>query len=295
VSAVGSCKRSTATPSGWDLDRIELEIEALLEHDPAQAERFFLNRKLASEGAAFDFEAWKTLAEPKVIPDGATIVIGVDGARHDDALAIVACEVETGYIWPLDIIERPDDADENYEHDKDRADGAVSDAFERYAVWRCYCDEHHIRHLIEGWQNRYGEKRVATWLTNRNQAIAWAVRNFEKALASGDFKHSGDETLSRHVANARRRPLTVIDDKEKPMHTLGKDSWRSPRKIDGAMAAILAWEARSDAIAAGAIFTGESPGLPSTPKPERYVPGSAMNLERVAVPIGDGSPMGSVS
>jgi hypothetical protein len=113
-------------------------------------------------------------------PDGATIVIGVDGARHDDALAIVACEVETGYMWPLDIIERPDDADENYEHDKDRADGAVSDAFERYAVWRCYCDEHHIRHLIEGWQNRYGEKRVATWLTNRNQPIAWAVRNFRR-------------------------------------------------------------------------------------------------------------------
>jgi hypothetical protein len=41
------------------------------------------------------------------------------------------------------------------------------------------------------------------------------------------------------VANARKRPLTVLDDKEKPMHTLGKDSWRSPRKIDGAMAAVL--------------------------------------------------------
>jgi hypothetical protein len=43
--------------SWWiDFDRIDAEIEALLEHDPAQAERFFLNRKLASEGAAFDIE-----------------------------------------------------------------------------------------------------------------------------------------------------------------------------------------------------------------------------------------------
>jgi hypothetical protein len=35
-----------------DLDRIDGEIEALLEYDPAQAERWFLNRKLASEGAS---------------------------------------------------------------------------------------------------------------------------------------------------------------------------------------------------------------------------------------------------
>ena len=48
---------SATERGGWvDLDRIDAEIEALLEHDPAQAERFFLNRKLASEGAAFDVE-----------------------------------------------------------------------------------------------------------------------------------------------------------------------------------------------------------------------------------------------
>jgi hypothetical protein len=53
---------STLEKGGWvDLDRIDAEIEALLEHDAAQAERFFLNRKLASEGAAFDPERIKEL------------------------------------------------------------------------------------------------------------------------------------------------------------------------------------------------------------------------------------------
>jgi hypothetical protein len=58
--------------SWWvDLDRIDQEIEALLEHDPAQAERFFLNRKLASEGAAFDIEKYKALRQaPKRSVDG---------------------------------------------------------------------------------------------------------------------------------------------------------------------------------------------------------------------------------
>jgi hypothetical protein len=189
--------------SYWvDLDRIEIEVEALLEHDPAQAERFFLNRKLASEGAAFDFEQWKKLAEPRTVPAGATIVLGVDGARHDDAIACVACDVESGYVWTVDIIERPDDAGPDYEHDLHRFDEAVKEMFERYQVWRCYCDPQHIAHLLEGWQNLFGEKRVVEWATYRNRPIAWAVRKFTQAIAAGDFKHSGDDVLTRHVQNS---------------------------------------------------------------------------------------------
>jgi hypothetical protein len=125
--------------SYWvDLDRIDAEVEALLEHDAAQAERFFLNRKLASEGAAFDFEKWREKARKrKAPPKGARVVIGVDGALNDDALAIVACEVKTGFMWPLGIWERPADAGPDYEHPKHEVDGVVTEAFEFYSVWRC--------------------------------------------------------------------------------------------------------------------------------------------------------------
>ena len=57
---------SSVDAGGWvDLDRIDVEIEALLEHDAAQAERWFLNRCFASEGAAFNIEAWRRNAKPK--------------------------------------------------------------------------------------------------------------------------------------------------------------------------------------------------------------------------------------
>jgi hypothetical protein len=46
--------------SWWvDLDRIDSEIQALLPRDPAQAERWFLNRKVATEDQAFDMGAWE--------------------------------------------------------------------------------------------------------------------------------------------------------------------------------------------------------------------------------------------
>jgi hypothetical protein len=257
---------ATTDRGGWvDLDRIDAEIEALLEHDAAQAERFFLNRKLASEGAAFDVERFIAGKAPRTIAPQEIVALGVDGARHKDAIAVVATHVKSGYQWPVIIIERPRHAPEDYEHDFDAVDAAVSEVFERYIVWRAYCDDQYIQWLVEKWQNRYGERRVAVWHTNRPRPIAWAVRNYEDAIASGDFHHDGDRVFTEHIRHARRRMLTVLDDEERPMHTISKDSHDSPRKIAAAMAGVLSWEARSDCIAAGAVYLGPDP----EPQPAR--------------------------
>jgi hypothetical protein len=255
---------------GWvDRERIHAEIEALLEHDAAQAERFFLNRKLASEGAAFDIQAFKALADPgHRVPKGTPIVIGVDGARFDDAFAIVATEVATGFQWPLDIIERPENAPDDYEHDFERADGAMREAFERWNVWRVHIDPQRIEHLVERWANRWGSRRIVEWLTYRPRHIAYAIREYEQAIGSGDLSHDGNPTFERHIANARRRELTVKDDRERLMHTLSKDSIRSPRKIDAAMAAVLSWKARSLALEAGVVRMDGQPETPAEPEPK---------------------------
>lgn len=240
--------------SWWvNLDRIDAEIVALLDRDPAQAERWFLNRKIAGEDAVFDGEHWDGLAKLEYEPEaGSLVVVGVDGARFDDALAIVATEVQTGFQWPLEIIERPENAPPDYEHDFDRADGAVVDAFERFYVWRLYADEQYIEQLVDRWKGRWGEKRVIGWLTNRPRQAAWAVRNYQTAVGAGDVSHNGDETFARHIKNARKQKVNVHDDNHQRMHTMSKDSPRSRRKMDGAWAGCLSWEARGDAIAAGA-------------------------------------------
>jgi hypothetical protein len=255
---------------GWiDVDRIDVEIEALLQHDPAQAERWFMNRTLATEGAAFDIVRFKELKRAKWYPPGgAWIVIGVDGARFEDALAIIATDLTTGFQWPLEIIERPEDAPDDYEHDFDRADGAVQGAFERFKVWRVYIDPQRIEHLVERWSNRWGSKRVVEWLTYRPRHIAWAIREYEQAIGAGTLSHDGNPAFERHVANARRRELTVKDDRERLMHTLSKDSIRSPRKIDAAMAAVLSWKARGDALEAGIVRLDGDPVMPPEPEPK---------------------------
>jgi hypothetical protein len=238
-----------------DLDRIDGEIVALLaKGDAAQAERFFLNRKLAGEDAAFppglvdrNIVPGRKEADPKSL-----ITIGVDGARFVDAIAVVATDVRSGFQWPLGVWERPEHAPDDYEHPFHEVDGAMTEAFDRFRVWRVYVDPQYIDPLLEKWQGRWGEKVVMPWYTNRPKQVAWAVRGFIDAAGAEDWTHNGNATFVRHLKNARKYPLNVYDDKHRQMYSLSKDRPDSPRKIDAAMAAVLSWEARSDAIAGGA-------------------------------------------
>lgn len=239
--------------SWWvDLDRIDAEIEALLPRDPAQAERWFLNRKNAATGRAFDGALWDALASPREIAAGELVVLGIDGARARDALAIVATCVETGYQWPVGIWERPEAVEDDYEHPFDEIDGALVDVFDRFQVWRAYVDPQHITGWLEKWQGRWGDSKVLPWWTNRPRPMAFAVRTYTDAVGARELQHDGDRQMAQHVKNAVRMPLRVLDDEGQPMHGLQKDRPNSPRKIDAAIAGVLSWEARGDAVAAGA-------------------------------------------
>ena len=254
--AYGDSVRNGRTWKGWvDLDRIDVEVEALLKRDPAQAERFFLNRVHAGEDVAFDLEAWRNAAHPEiVVPDGTLISIGVDGARWQDALAIIATTVDGFHQWPLCIIERPPGADENYEHDFELADAAVDEAFERFDVGLIYSDPQKIEHLTDRWTGRYGKDHVADFVTNlRSRKLGDAVGYFVAAVAGGDVTHDGDSVFARHISNARRKLLPALDDDGRNLLTLTKDRPHSPNKIDAAMAAVISAEARRDCIAKGML------------------------------------------
>jgi len=245
-----------------EVESIDAEAVELSEKDPAQAERFFGNRIRAAADAAFDLAHFKTLHRRDYMPDpGAVVTIGVDGARYHDALAIVATEAATGFQWPLGIWERPEHAPDDYEHPRDHADAAVADAFDRYRVWRMYIDPQYIDHLVDAWCGRWGTDRVKAWVTSRPRPIAWALRAYAASQKAGDLSHNGDRTFTAHMGNAKRRTVNVYDDEHRPMWGVSKEAPNSPLKIDAAMAGCLSWEARGDAIAAGATARKRRPAV----------------------------------
>ena len=255
--------RAVYSGAPWvDLDGIDAEIVELLMRDPAQAERFYLNRVQATASAAFDLEAFVKLGEPgRVIEPGRLVTLGFDGARRQDATALVATDVELGFQQTLGVWEHPLELDpETSDWEVDEADvrAAVEQAFDEFDVWRLYADPPYWETATDDWAGTYGDKRVVRWWTNRTRAMAYAVRAYTEAIGTGAVTHDGHDALVRHVGNAVKRPTRIrVPETGAFLHVIGKEGAKSRRKIDAAMAAVLSWEARGDAIRDGALKRAE--------------------------------------
>lgn len=220
--------------------------------DRSYWERVYCNRLVQASRQAFDPNAWKALARVESpVKDGDLITIGFDGALTFDSTGIVCTHVETGYQWPAGLWERPYNADE-WMVPKQEVDDVVHELFERYDVWRMYADPPYWEDQIDSWIGEFGEERVIKWWTNRRNQMAHALLAFHGAIAQKTLSHSGDKDLDRHVANARRHDLPQRDENGAKLWLIRKERPDSPFKIDLAMAAVLSWEARMDAIASGA-------------------------------------------
>lgn len=244
--------------AAWvDLPRL---VEEILDPDtdPNDAKRYYLNVAAPSSDWAFDRPKWGDLGTGALPADGELIVAGFDGARFDDAVGLVCCDVVTGAVWTQAVWERPDKAPEDYEHPEVEVTAAVEQMFDRWQVWRMYADPFFWEQTIASWEAKHrgrdGKPRVAAFWTNQWKPIGLACQSLASAVRAGAIHHLGednDEALTRHVRNAIRRTVHARDDSGKPLWTLSKPA--PGRKIDLAMALVLAWRARTDALAAGAV------------------------------------------
>ncbi len=228
--------------------------------DKPYLERVHTNRLVQASSKAFDTEQWKKLAKPHEVPDGAFITIGFDGSRHWDATGLIATEVQTGFQWVAGVWQRPATLrkEDEWEVPASEVDAAVDDLFTRYEVWRMYCDPPYWESTVAEWSGRYGAERVIPWCTNRWSQMAYALRSFHNAQRDGELSHDGSAVFQAHIGAACRNLLNIRDDKGERLWVIQKERPDSPHKIDLAVAGCISWEARRDAITAGAEAEGPS-------------------------------------
>jgi hypothetical protein len=226
--------------------------------DRAYLQRVWLNQLVQSSTQAFDAEQWKRLADSAHrVSVRAQIALGFDGSVRHDATALVATELITGYQWLVGLWERPYGREE-WEVPTGEVDQRVRETFERYTVWRMYADPFRWESRVADWAGAFGKERVVFWETNRPRPMALACVAFHNAIMEGLISHDGDGNLTRHIGNARKDDSAhMVDEQGKPLWTIRKERPDSPLKIDAAMAAILSWKARTDAVAAGVTQSRE--------------------------------------
>lgn len=244
--------------AGWR----DIEAIVSLWNDPTTDrtywERVFCNRLVKSASQAFDVEQWKTLARSESpVKSGDLITIGFDGAVFHDSTAIVCTHVESGYSWMAGVWECPPGRDD-WQVPAGAVDATMRALFKRYDVSRCYCDPPYWQSWIANWRGDFGEERVVEWWTNRRRPMTAALENFDSAIREGLISHDGNKDVARHLGNSRKQELPQRDEQGKALWLIRKERPDSPQKIDLAMASILSWEARTDAIAAGVLADVES-------------------------------------
>lgn len=253
------CKRP-----GWvDLGHIAASIWDP-DADPQLSRSDWLNQITHASNAWLSQPEWAGCAEPrKVVADRDVVVLGFDGSRgrakgKPDATALIGCRLTDGHLFQVGVWEAGDNPDEwaRWEPDLVQLEAAVADCFRRYSVVGFYADPgKDWRSHVNAWEARFsGRVKVKAthahpfewWMTGgRSGLVQRAVEQFEGAVRNGDMSHDGSYGLTRHVLNARRRLSAG-------KLALGKENDYSPNKIDAAVAAVLAWQARLDALAAGA-------------------------------------------
>lgn len=224
------------------------------ETDAAYWERVWTNRLVKGGSQAFDVLRWDALKAPNPVKPGDLITLGFDGALTFDSTGIVATHVETGFQWKPAVWERPKGLDpkKEWQVPATEVDAAIRKLFAEYSVWRLYADPPYWQTWIAQWRRDFGEERVIDWFTTRTRQMTAALENFTTAITEGTLSHDGDQDLRRHLGNSRKKNLPTTEEDGQPQYLIQKETPKSPLKIDLAMCAVLSFEARTDAIAAGA-------------------------------------------
>lgn len=221
--------------------------------DVIDSRRYFLNARTSASDAWIAADEWAQCADAtSTLHDGDTITLGFDGAVRSDSTALCACRVTDGHIFLLGCWEKTVTQRESWEVDREAVDATVSAAFDRYDVVGFYADPPHWQDTVDRWSREFGDRlrikasasRPIEWWTNRPKVMVDVLSRFRDAVVEKRLTHDGDTVLTRHVLNARRRL-------GRSGITIAKEHPQSDRKIDAAIAATLAYEARADAVATG--------------------------------------------
>lgn len=228
--------------------------------DRPYLERVWLNRWVKSGAQAFDAKRWGELASTELIPPGAAVTAGFDGARFKDSTGLVVTEISTGrqMLWagwerPIDL----DPDDDQWEIDEADVTAAVEAMHEHFRVVKVYADPAHWTETIGTYAGRWGTWEEF-WTLGNPKRMAWATRAYVEAQDTGAVTHETgrvdrdqlEADFDRHIGNAGRQDVNVFDDEGKRLFVMAKI--HPDRKFDYAMAGCLSWKARLDALAKGA-------------------------------------------
>lgn len=222
---------------------------------PSESRRKWYNQITAREDAYLSPQEIDPLKdESKVVRQGEEIVMFFDGAKTDDATALVGCRVSDGHVFVIGMWQKPPgERGKQWVVPRNKVDYAVDRAFSDYRVSAFWGDPSHVLDdetkdrfwdgLFDDWHRKYG-RRLKLWADGKKHAVMFDMADFPKQkdfvaaveafladVEDQNFTWDGDVRLRQHFLNAVRMPTRAG-------LSIGKEHRESKRKIDLAVCAI---------------------------------------------------------
>lgn len=237
---------SAAHPAEW-VDPLQIASGLLAKNRPPhEIRRYWLGQFVRPAGDWLPEGTWTARMDlgHGVPADGEQVVLAFDGSYRRDSTALVGCTLD-GYLWVVESWERPDDAKESWRVPRGEVKAKVAESMKRWRVVELAPDPPGWHDEIESWEDTYGEPPVVRFDTNQRARMSAACTRFYAAVAGGDdddaglaLTHDGSPTLARHLRNAVPKNTTSGQ-------VITKDTPDSAKKIDVAIAAVVAFERAS--------------------------------------------------
>jgi phage terminase large subunit-like protein len=202
------------------------------------------NQWVSTQDAWLPIGAWEACKDQRPVPDLAEVVLGFDGSFSNDSTALVA--VECGATPHVDVVacwEKPPELGQEWRVPIAAVEDAIRQACRRWQVREIVCDPFRWARTYQVLED---EGLPVVEFPQSPQRMVPATQRFYEAVLNQTLSHSGDPRLARHVANC------VIKTDQRGSR-LAKDSKNSPRKIDLAVASVMALERASIPIEPEAV------------------------------------------
>ncbi len=180
-------------------------------------------------------EAWESCAADHGIPDGAQVVVGLDGSFSQDCTALVAVTVaDQPHVEVVELWEPPEHRPE-YRVPVADVEEAIRQACRRWQVVEITADPFRWTRSLQALE---ADGLPVTEFPQNSARMTPATTSLFEAVLNRTMTHSGDKRLAGHVANARVKT-------DSRGTRLAKEHKASSRRIDLAVAMVMAHDRAS--------------------------------------------------
>lgn len=172
---------------------------------------------------------WDALATGDPVPDGAEVVVALDGSFSNDATALLVATVSTTPHVDVVALWEPPDGDETYRVPIADVEETIREACRRWSVVEVIADPFRWTRTLQALE---AEGLPVVEFPHSPARLTAATSDLYRACVDGDLTHSGDPRLARHVGNA-----TVIEDTRGAR--IAKTNKHSTRRIDLAACLVM--------------------------------------------------------